>query len=105
MKCRPLWWSVLALTCGCALQPPAPPVGPPAMDIQPVQVTTTYIAAPAPHYARGEYAIVEVCVTPDGEIDSSRVTQSSSDKAFDAQAVMWARQAQYRPQLENGRPV
>jgi TonB family protein len=77
----------------------------PAMDIQPLQVTTTYIAAHVPHYARGEYAIVEVCVAPDGAIDSSRVTQSSSDKSFDAEAMVWARQARYRPQLENGRPV
>jgi TonB family protein len=93
------------LMCGCATGPATAPVALPAMDVQPVQVTTTYIAARVPHYSRGEYAIVEVCVAPDGAIDSSRVTQSSSDKAFDAQATEWARQASYRPQLENGRPV
>ena len=95
----------LVLMCGCATGPAPVPVGMPAMDIQPLQVTTTYIAAHVPHYARGEYAIVEVCIAPDGAIDSSRVTQSSSDKSFDAQAMVWARQARYRPQLENGRPV
>jgi TonB family protein len=54
---------------------------------------------------RGEYAIVEVCIAPNGAIDRTRVTQSSTDKAFDAAAVDWARLAHYRPQLENGRPV
>jgi TonB family protein len=95
----------LALIGGCATGPAAVPVTMPPMDIQPLQVTTTYIAAHVPHSARGEYAIVEVCVAPDGAIDSSRVTQSSADKAFDAAATMWARQARYRPQLENGHPV
>ncbi len=96
----------LVMIEGCA-STPAPPSadGLPAMDIQPVHVTTTYIAARVPHSARGQYAIVEVCVAPDGAIDSSRVTQSSADKAFDAAATQWARQASYRPQLENGRPV
>ncbi len=93
------------LLCGCATRLSSVPEAMPAMDIQPLQVTTTYIAAHVPHYSRGEYAIVEVCVEPDGAIGSSRVTQSSSDKSFDAQAMVWARQARYRPQLENGRPV
>ena len=75
------------------------------MDVQPLQVTTTYIAARVPHFARGEYAIVEICVNPDGAIDATRVTQSSADRAFDAAATDWARQARYRPRLENGRPV
>lgn len=92
------------LAGGCATAP-APSPDMPAMDVQPLQVTTTYIAARVPHFARGQYAIVEVCVAPDGAIDSSRVTQSSTDRAFDDQAMMWARQARYRPQLENGRPV
>lgn len=96
----------LLLIGGCATGPASVSADDmPAMDIQPLQVTTTYIAAHVPHSARGEYAIVEVCVAPDGAIDSSRVTQSSTDKAFDAAATMWARQARYRPQLENGRPV
>lgn len=77
----------------------------PAMDVQPLEVTTTYIAAHAPRFARGEYAIVEICVNPDGAIDATRVTQSSADRAFDAAAMDWARQARYRPRLENGRPV
>jgi TonB family protein len=94
------------LICGCAdFRPLAPPAPTPAMDVLPVQVTTTYIAAHLPRAARGEYAIVEVCVAPDGAIDTSRVTQSSSDQTFDAHAIEWARQARYRPQLENGRPV
>lgn len=96
----------LVLIEGCA-STPGPKSAPamPAMDVQPVRVTTTYIAAHVPHSARGQYAIVEVCVAPDGAIDSSRVTQSSTDQAFDTAATQWARQASYRPQLENGRPV
>jgi len=105
MVTRALLVLTQALLCGCAAVPAPVTVDMPAMDIQPLQVTTTYIAAHVPHYARGEYAIVEVCVAPDGAIDSSRVTQSSSDKSFDAEAMVWARQARYRPQLENGRPV
>ena len=75
------------------------------MDVQPVQVTTTYIAARMPRSARGQYAIVEICITAQGAIDSTRVTRSSTDAAFDAQAMVWARQAHYQPQLEDGRPV
>ncbi len=107
-----LRWAWLAMTPlllgGCASAPPqspTPPVDLPAMDVQPVQVTTTYIAARLPRTARGQYAIVEVCVAADGAISSSRVTQSSADRSFDAQAMVWARQARYRPQLEDGRPV
>ena len=105
MLTRLLLVMTLVLIGGCATGPAVVPVNVPALDVQPLQVTTTYIAAHVPHAARGEYAIVEVCVAPDGAIDSSRVTQSSTDKAFDAAATMWARQARYRPQLENGRPV
>jgi TonB family protein len=90
---------------GCAGNPPSSEVPVPAMDVQPLQVTTTYIAALVPHFARGQYAIVEICVSPDGAIDAARVTQSSADRAFDAAAMTWARQARYRPRLENGRPV
>ena len=96
----------LVLIGGCASTPaPQSVQALPAMDVEPLRVTTTYIAAKVPHSARGEYAIVEVCVAPDGAIDSSRVTQSSTDTAFDAAATQWARQASYRPRLENGRPV
>ena len=106
MVSRLLLVMTLVLTGGCATGPaPMSAHDMPAMDVQPLQVTTTYIAARVPHSARGEYAIVEVCVSPDGAIDSSRVTQSSTDRAFDAAATVWARQARYRPQLENGRPV
>ena len=98
----PVLWLLLS---GCAANPPAGQVAVPPMDVQPVQVTTTYIAAHAPRFARGEYAIVEICVNPDGAVDATRVTQSSADQAFDAAAMDWARQARYRPQLENGRPV
>ncbi len=99
-------WAVAAcvVLAGCAVHPP-PPVAPPPVVIQPVQVTTTYIAARVSRSARGEFAIVEVCITPDGAIADTRVTQSSTDKVFDAAAIGWARQARYRPQLENGRPV
>ena len=93
------------MICGCATRPTSAPADMPAMDILPVQVTTTYIVAHAARFARGEYAIVEICVAPDGAIDTTRVTQSSTDKAFDSAAMGWARQARYRPRLENGRPV
>jgi TonB family protein len=100
----------LALLLGaCAVQPSVESTTSsaltPAMDVLPVQVTTTYIAVHLPRYARGQYALVEICITPEGAIDSTRVTRSSTDASFDAQAMMWARQARYRPQLEDGRPV
>jgi TonB family protein len=98
------WLLVASVLGGCAASAPPKPGVPPVV-IEPVQVTTTYIAAYAPHFARGEFAIVEICVTEDGSIDATRVAQSSSDAAFDAAAVQWARLAHYRPQLENGRPV
>jgi TonB family protein len=90
---------------GCAVQVVRPNTGPPPVVVQPLQVTTTYIAARVPRSARGEVAIVEVCVTPDGAIAATRIAQSSTDKVFDAAALDFARQASYRPQLENGHPV
>jgi len=94
--------AVLALS-GCATRPP--PVAPAPVVIQPVQVTTTFIAARVPRSARGEFAIVEVCVTAEGALSNLRIAQSSADQAFDIAALEWARQARYQPQLENGRPV
>ena len=95
-----------AALCGCSLRPAKPPVAiAPAVIVEPVEVATAYIAVYVRRFARGEYAIVEVCVTPDGAIDATRVIQSSADKAFDTAAMNWARQARYRPQRENGRPV
>lgn len=93
----------LAVTGCAALAPRA--TSPPAVVIQPLEVTTTYIAARVSRAARGEVAIVEVCVSPDGAIAATRIARSSADKAFDAAALEFARQARYRPQLENGRPV
>jgi len=90
---------------GCAMQAVRPKVTPAPVVVQPLEVTTTYIAARVPRSARGEVAIVEVCVTPDGAIAAMRIAQTSTDKAFDAAALDFARQARYRPQLENGRPV
>ncbi len=90
---------------GCAVQAMRPDGGPPAVVVQPLEVTTTYIAARVPRSARGEVAIVEVCVAPDGAIAATRIAQSSTDKSFDAAALDFARQARYRPQLENGQPV
>ncbi len=92
-------------SAGCTLQALRPIVAPPPVVVQPLEVTTTYIAARVPRSARGEVAIIEVCVTPDGEIAATRIAQSSTDKIFDAAALDFARQARYRPQLENGRPV
>ena len=95
----------VAVLAGCAANPKTVQVVVPPMDVQPLQVTTTYIATRAPGFARGQYAIVEICVNPDGAIDAARVTQSSANAAFDAAAMGWARQAHYRPRIENGRPV
>ncbi len=86
--------------CGCAAQPSAL-----AVRVMPVDVTTTYIEAYVHHFARGQFAIVSVCIAPDGAIADVRVVESSTDKAFDEAALVWARQARYRPQLENGQPV
>ena len=104
MMLRLMWALIAVIPCGCATRG-TPPVAVPAVVIQPIDVTTTYIAAYVPHFARGEYAIVEICITEAGAIGATRVTQSSSDIRFDAAALQWARQARYRPQLENGRPV
>jgi TonB family protein len=90
---------------GCAEQAVRSNAPPPPVFVQPLEVTTTYIAARVPRAARGEVAIVEVCVAPDGAIAATRITQSSTDKVFDAAALDFARQANYRPQLENGLPV
>ena len=105
------WPAVAALvlapvlaTSACVWRPPVARANP-AVVVQPVEVTTTYIAAYARRFARGQFALVEVCVASDGAIATTRVTQTSSDRAFDVAALNWARQAQYRPRLENGRPV
>ncbi|HEX9472941.1 MAG TPA: TonB family protein [Steroidobacteraceae bacterium] len=95
-------WQLLAVLalCGCAAQPRTV-----AVRVLPVDVTTTYIEAYVHHFARGQFAIVSVCIAPDGAIAAVRVVESSTDKAFDDAALVWARQAHYRPQLENGQPV
>lgn len=90
---------------GCAAPAMRAEAVAPPVVVQPLEVTTTYIAARVPLAARGEVAIVEVCVGPDGAVAATRITQSSTDRAFDAAALDFARQARYRPQLENGRPV
>ncbi|HLQ13627.1 MAG TPA: TonB family protein [Steroidobacteraceae bacterium] len=92
--------TLLAL-CGCVTRPPAATV----VKVTPVDVTTTYIEAYVHHFARGQFAIVSVCVAADGVIAEVRVVESSTDKAFDEAALVWARQARYRPQLTNGQPV
>ena len=109
---RAAWLALASLFApGCAvLAPPAKvPKAPNALQppvvVQPLEVTTTYIAARVSRGARGEVAIVEVCVNPDGAVAATRIALSSTDKAFDAAALDFARQARYRPQLENGRPV
>ncbi len=104
MRAWPAWLLIALAMGGCAARAPPKPVEP-AVVIEPIEVTTTYIAAYVPRFARGEFAIVEICVSGDGTIDATRVAQSSSDAAFDAAAMKWARLARYRPQLENGRPV
>jgi TonB family protein len=99
-------WTVMTAVALAGCVPPRPAPAPPgAVVVQPVEVTTTYIAAYAPRSSRGRYAIVEICIAADGGIASARVTETSTDKAFDDAALRWAQQAHYRPQLENGRPV
>ena len=96
-----LWQLLPALAlCSCATRPSTTTV-----RILPVDVTTTYIEAYVHHFTRGQFAIVSVCVAADGAIAAARVVESSTDKAFDDAAVVWARQARYRPQLQNGQPV
>ncbi len=93
--------TVLA-ACAANVRPnaPAPPI-----VVTPINVTTTYIASLGHHYARGQYAVVQVCVTADGAIASTRIVVSSTQKNFDDSALGWARQARYQPQLENGKAV
>ena len=102
MRSAPAGWPLLpALAlCACAARPSTVVV-----QILPVDVTTTYIEAYVHHFARGQFAIVSVCVAADGTIADARVVESSTDRAFDAAALVWARQARYRPQLKNGQPV
>jgi TonB family protein len=97
--------AAIVAMAGCTTPPPLPPAVPPPIVIEPVQVTTTYIAARIPRSARGEFAIVEVCIAADGAVAHLHIAQSSTDQAFDRAAIEWARQVRYRPQLENGRPV
>lgn len=93
--------AVLSL-CGCTvfLKPKGPLAVAP--KVEPIAVTTTYIAAYARRFARGQFAFVEVCVSADGTIAATRITRTSTDSSFDAAALNWARQARYQPQLENG---
>ena len=104
---RRFWTTLLCLALGsCALRPAAAPVAAaPAVNLQPIEVTTTYIAVYTRRFARGQFAVVEVCVAADGAIASTRVTQTSTDHAFDAAALNWARQARFRPQLLDNEPV
>ena len=104
MAGRYMWVLTAAMLGGCAASRLPTPVSA-APVIQPIEVTTTYIAAYAPRFARGEFAIVEICVTEDGAVAATRIAQSSSDALFDAAAQQWARQARYRPQLVDGRPA
>jgi TonB family protein len=96
--------ALLTLTA-CATPLRQPRIAPPPIVVEPVQVTTTFIAARIPRSARGEFAIVEVCVAADGAVADLHIAQSSADQAFDRAAIDWARQVRYLPQRENGRPV
>lgn len=95
----------MVLAACAALPRPVPKPAAPPVTITPIDVTTTYIATYGHHYARGQFAVVQVCVQPDGVIASTRIVVSSAQKTFDESALAWARQAHYEPQLANGRPV
>ncbi len=95
---------LLLTACVFAPRPPANSLVPP-IAITPIDVTTTYITTTGHHYAQGQFAIVQVCVLPDGAIASTRIVVSSAQKNFDESALSWARQAHYQPQLANGQPV
>jgi TonB family protein len=47
-------------------------------------------------FAAGEFAIVRVCVTPLGTIESADVVGSSGDRRFDEFAVVYARQVRLK---------
>ena len=96
--------ALLLTACTVPLRPASKVVSP-RVAITPIDVTTTYIATYGHHYAHGQYAVVQVCVQPDGAIASTRIVISSAQKNFDESALTWARQAHYQPQLANGQPV
>lgn len=94
------------LLAACAANTrPTVPKAPAPVTVIPVDVTTTYIQTYGHHYMHGQYAVVRVCVAPDGAIASTRIVISSAQKTFDDSALSWARQARYQPQRENGQPV
>jgi TonB family protein len=95
---------LLLAACAAHIRPPAEHT-PAPVAITPIDVTTTYIATYGHHYAHGQYAVVQVCVQPDGAIASTRIVISSAQKTFDESALGWARQAHYQPQRENGQAV
>jgi TonB family protein len=105
VKLAALCCAGLSLTACAAYIRPSAAVAPAPVVVTPVDVTTTYIATYGHHYSRGQYAVVQVCVTPEGAIASTRIIISSAQKTFDESALNWARQARYQPQLENGQPV
>jgi TonB family protein len=96
--------ALLLAGCASTIRPPVARAPAPVI-VTPVDVTTTYIATYGHHYAHGQYAVVQVCVAPDGAIASTRIVISSAQKNFDESALTWARQAHYQPQRENGQPV
>lgn len=91
------------LLAGCAVAPP-PPTPVPTV-IEPADVSTTYLRTWTRHHERGQHAIIEVCLDHAGAITGTRVVESSTDRGFDDSAMQWARQARYRPRLENGQAV
>ena len=80
--------AVLLIACASPFRP-APRAASPPIAITPIDVTTTYIATQGHHYARGQFAVVQVCVQPDGAIASTRIVVSSAQKNFDESALTW----------------
>jgi TonB family protein len=82
---------------GCAaLRRPPPVASHPAAPPDPFDDTSTSFTVQGARFAPGETAIIKVCVTPDGSIESADVVGSSGDKRFDEYALVWARQVRLR---------
>src|SRR5579863_7920050 len=92
--------AAVALSCalalaGCAALRPPVASAPPAMP-DPFDDASASFTVRGARFAPGETAIIQVCVTAGGTIESADVVGSSGDKRFDDFALLWARQVKLR---------